>query len=109
MASDGVIYCIPDGVNRIMSIDAWKEYTSSLENNMVQHPEQLGCIFNPSDDMPNYTNFDLAVIKFGYKHVLKALEAYMNPADQVCVISNLYPFVIAASFNRSDVSVIYHF
>ena len=75
---------------------------------MIQLPEQLGCIFNPSDDMPTETNFDRAVIKFGYKKVLKALEACMHPVDQVCTISNLYPVMIAASLDRSDVSVIYH-
>ena len=108
LASDGVIYCFPCNAERILAIDPWKEYTSSLENNMVQHPGQLGYIFHPSDDMPTDTNFDRAVTKFGYKHVLKALEACMNPAHQVCAVCNLYPFMIAASFNSSDVSVIYH-
>ena len=108
LASDGVIYCSPFLANFILSIDPWKEYISSLQNNMVQHPEQLGCIFKPNDDMLNETNFDRAVTKFGYKKVLKALEACMHPADQVCAICNLYPFMIAASFNSSDLSVIYH-
>ena len=71
LASDGVTYCIPDHANRILSIDPWKEYTIfSLENIMIELPEQLGCIFNPSDDMPTETNFDRAVIKFGYKKVM---------------------------------------
>ena len=109
LASDGAIYCFPDNSKRILSIDPWKGYSSSLENNIEQHPEQLGCIFNPSDDNSMLTNFDLAVTKFGYKKVLKAFEAFMHPAaDQVCAISNLYPFMIAASFNSSDVSVVYH-
>ena len=58
LASNGVVYCLPDHAERILSIDPWKEYTMSLENNMGQHPEQLGCIFNPNDDIPNETNFD---------------------------------------------------
>ena len=109
LASDGVIYCFPHNAARILSIDPWKEYTSSLENNMVQHPEQLGCLFQPSDDIPNATNFDRAVTKFGYKKkVMEVLEACMPPADGLCAVSNLYPFVIAASYKRSDISVIYH-
>ena len=57
LASDGAIYCFSDNSKRILYIDPWKEYSSSLENNIEQHPEQLGCIFNPSDDnsMPNET------------------------------------------------------
>ena len=51
---------------------------------MKQHPEQLGCIFNPNDDIPNETNFARAVTKFGKKKVLKALEArILPPEDQV--------------------------
>ena len=75
---------------------------------MEQHPDQLGCIFHPSDDMPNATNFDRAVTKFGFKKVVKALEACMPAADDLYAIFNLCPFMIAASFNRSDVSIIYH-
>ena len=86
LASDGVIYCSPLLANLILSIDAWKECISSLQNNMVQHLEQLRCIFKPNDDMFNETNFDRAVTKFGYKIVLKALEACMHPADQLCTI-----------------------
>ena len=108
LASDEVIYCLPQNETRIISIDPWKEYVSSLENNMEQHPDQLGCIFHPSDDMPNATNFDRAVTKFGFKKVLKALEACMPAADDLYAIFNLCPFMIAASFNRSDVSIIYH-
>ena len=105
MASDGIISFIPYAAEtRIMFIDPWKEYTSSLENNIEQHPEQLGYIFNPSDDMhkDTTTNFDRAVTKFGYTKVFAAFEACtrMHPADQI--------FVITASFSSSVVSVIYH-
>ena len=109
LASDGVIDCIPRVAERILAIDPWKEYTSSLKNTMVQHPEHLGCIFHPSDEMPNETNFDDAATKFGYAKVLKAFEAftYMYPADEVGVISDLYPFMIAASYRNSDLSMIF--
>ena len=35
------------------------------------------------------------------------IEACMPPADEVCAISNIHPFMIAASYKRSDISVIY--
>ena len=55
-APDGIIYCLPHLVNRILAIDPSKEYILSLENNMDQFPEQLGCIFQPSDDIPEKQN-----------------------------------------------------
>ena len=106
LASDAVIYCFPDNAEMILSVDPWKEYISSLKSNMKDHPEQLGCLFQPSDDMPNKTNFDRAVTKFGRKKVMEVLEACMLPADRLCAVSHLHPFVIAASYKRSDISVI---
>ena len=70
-ASDGIIYCTPDCANRIFAIDLLKDYMLSLKVNMEQFPEQLGCIFQPSDDIPDETNFDCAVSKFGLKKCLK--------------------------------------
>ena len=59
---------------------------------MLQHPFQLGCIFHPSHDMPNETNFDRAVTKFGYEKVLKAFEVCIPRAYEVGVTPDLYPF-----------------
>ena len=75
---------------------------------MEQFPEQLGRIFQLSDDIPDDTNFDRAVLKFGQKKVLQVLEECMPPADQACAVLNLYPFMIAASYKRSSLSAIYH-
>ena len=75
---------------------------------MEECPEQLGRIFQPSDDIPDETNFDRAVTKFEQKKVLELFEDCMPLADQACAVSNLYPFMIAASYNSSHVSVIYH-
>ena len=73
------------------------------------HPEQLGCIFQSSNDgIPDKTNFDCAVVKFGYKKVLKVLDECMPPVEQMCAAKNLYPFLIAASCKSSDVSMIFH-
>ena len=108
-APDGVIYCLPSYAKRVLAIDPLKEYALSLKNKMEESPEKLGHIFQPSDDIPDETNFDRAVTKFGQKKVLKLLEDCMpRPADQVCAVSNMFPFMIAASYHRSNVCVIYH-
>ena len=108
LAADGIIYCFPYHTYMILAIDPLKEYTMSLKKNMEEHTDQLGCIFQPSDDIPHKTNFDRAVTKFGKTKVLELLEDYMPPVDHVCTVSNLYPFMIAASYESSDISVIYH-
>ena len=107
-APDGIIYCLPESANMVLVIDPLKEYILSLKLSMEEHPEQLGCLFHPSDDIPDDTNFDRAVTKFGYKKVLEVLDECMPFVDRVCTVSNLYPFMIAASFKSSNVSVIYH-
>ena len=71
-------------------------------------PEQLGCLFQPSDDIPYKTNFDRAVSKFGLNKVLEAIDECMPPVDQACAVSNLYSFMIAASYKSSNLSAIYH-
>ena len=71
-----------------------------------QHPEQIGCLFQPSDDIPNETKFVRAVTKFGYKKVMRVLEACMPPADRLFAVSNLHPFMIATCYKRSDISAV---
>ena len=107
-ASDGIINYLRCSARRVLTIDPLKEYTVSLKNNMEEHPEQLGCIFQPSRDIPDKTNFNRAVIKFGLNKVLEVLDECMPPADKACAASNLYPFMIAASCKSSNLSAIYH-
>ena len=107
LASDGVIYCMPHRENRILSINPWKEYTHSMKNSIVEHSRQLGLLFHPSNDIPDVTNFDRAVTKFGHKKVLEAFADCMAPLHRLCAVFNLYPFMIAASYESSDISVIY--
>ena len=108
LATDGVIYCFPSDAKRILTINPLKEYVLSLKKKAKKYPEQLGCIFHPSDDIPHKTNFDRAVTKFGQKKVFEVLDQCMPPADEICAASKLYPFLIAASYKNSCVSIIYH-
>ena len=108
-APNGVIYCLPSNATRILAIDPLKEYALSLKNNMEEHPEKLGCLFHPSDDIPNDTIFDRAVTKFDQRKVLELLEECISLLHQFCTASNLYPLRIVASCENSNVSVIYHY
>ena len=111
LAADGVIYCIPSCAVQVLSIDPWKEFAMHVKNNMNGHLEPLRCLFQINDsDTPasNRTYFDCAVTKFGIGKVFEVLEEYMPPADRMCSYSNLYPFMIAASYEKSALSVIYY-
>ena len=74
----------------------------SLKNNVEEHPEQLRCLFLPSDDIPNDTNFDQAVTKFGHKKVFKLMDECTPPVDLLCTVSNLYPFMFASNVSAID-------
>ena len=110
MAPDhGVIYCLPFYTSRILAIDPLKEYALSLKKNMEQYPEQLGCLFHTSDEISDDINFDWAVTnKFSQKKILELLDECMPHVESVCTVSNIYPFMAAASLKSSYVSVIYH-
>ena len=76
---------------------------------MEEHPEELGFLFriNGTDTASNQTNFDSAVTKFGVHKVFEIVQKCLPPANEVCVVSCLYPFMIAASYKESPLSVIY--
>ena len=38
---------------------------------------------------------------------IASLDDAMPPADRLCAVSNLYPFIISASYENSDISVVY--
>ena len=100
LAFDGVIYCIPQNANQVLSIDPLGEFSVTTKANMEDHPEEFGFLFQIVKELENsllsLTNFDLAAIKFGEKKVLEVLEESMKPVNDYCKESNLYPFMIAA-------------
>ena len=110
LATDGVIYSIPSSANRILAIDPLRELSVVMKTNMEEHPEELGFLFriNGTDTASsNRTNFDSAVTKFGVHKVFEIVQKCLPPANEVCVVSRLYPFMIAASYKESPLSVIY--
>ena len=76
---------------------------------MEEHPEELGFLFriNDTDTASNRTYFDCAVTKFGMQQVLEIVQEHLPPANEVCAVCGLYPFMIAASCQESSLSVIY--
>ena len=79
---------------------------------MQEHPEEFGYLFQTieadEDSIPSLTTFDIAVVKFGHTTVFEVLEKAMKPLNDYCKESNLFPFMIAASYKKSDVGVINH-
>ena len=45
LASNGVIYCIPNHAERILSSDPWKELCTTVKNNIQEHPQNFGFLF----------------------------------------------------------------
>ena len=41
--------------------------------------------------------------------MLEIVQEHMPPANEVCTVCGLYPFMIAASFKESPLSVVYVF
>ena len=164
LASDGVIYCFPGGARRILTIDPWKEYLMTVKNNIEEHPQHFGLLFERTEERESSTlshhepsiddhaaprkctncynaiikfvqkigfrkraleehmntiqpplhhvsriNLDHAVVKFGQKKAIEALEKHMAPVNDFCERSNLCPFMIVASYKESSVCTINHF
>ena len=106
---DGVIYCIPSSTYQILAIDPLGEFSLVTKTNMEEHPEELGFLFriNDSDTTSNRTYFDCTSTTFGIQKVLEIVQEHMPPANEVCAVCGLYPFMIAASFKESPLSVVY--
>jgi hypothetical protein len=113
LATDGVIYCIPAYNNtQILAIDPFKEFSMTLQNNFIQHPQELGRLFAKKYDGRNETFYGSAVRKFGIEKVFKFLVEECLPSDKewANTFSNALPlFMVAASCENCAVSVIYYF
>ena len=114
LAADGVIYCLPQQANRVLAIDPIGEFLAATKAKMQEHPGEFGSLFqiieaDEDSTLPtSLTNFDHAVLKFGHNKVFEILEKCIQPVDDYCEVSNLYPLVIAASCKESRVCVINH-
>ena len=117
LATDGVIYCLPSNANRVLAIDPIGEFLATTKANMQEHPEEFGSLFRTTlfrtieadDDstlLVSLTNFDQAVIKFGYSKVFEILEKCIEPVNDFCIESNSCPFMIAVSYKDSTLCAI---
>ena len=113
LATDGVIYCMPPSAKQVLAIDPLGEFSLATKANMEEHPEEFGFLFqinakdnNPDNDtLANRTNFDCAVTKFGMQKVLEIVHEHLPPAAKE--VRGLYPFMLAASYKESPLSVVY--
>ena len=111
LATDGVIYCIPAGANRVLAIDPWGEFSETTNANMEAHPETFGFLFQKITNLgessalhESKTNVDHAIVKFGQKQVNEVLEKSMKPVNVYCKEANLFPFMIVASYKETSAS-----
>jgi len=111
LASDGVIYCVPCYATQVLAIDPFREISMTLQDNFRKHPHELGRLF-VKDEECNETFYNSAVRKFGIEKVFKFLVEECLPSDGEWADSfsgSYFPlFMIAASCENSEVSVIYH-
>ena len=112
LAIDGVIYCIPYCSAQILTIDPFKELSMTLQNNLRQHPQELGRLFAKDEEEGcDETFYDSAVRKFGIEKVFQLIEECL-PTDEEWsdAHSNALPlFMVAASCENCAASVIYHY
>jgi hypothetical protein len=107
LASDDVIYCIPySGFSQVLTIDPFREFRKTLASNMEQYPERLGLLFDLNDR--DSTHYEEAETKYGKEKVFEIVTAILPPANEAFAGNGLYPFMVAASYPQSEISVIYH-
>ena len=110
LAPDGAIYCMPDSASQVLCIDPFKEFTTNLNDNMEQHPEELGFLFRKNSTIVGETMYESSIRKFGEKAsnaIEKALEDCIQD-NELFEKMNFHPFMIAASLENSELSVVYY-
>ncbi len=111
LATDGVIYSIPQDAKQVLAIDPFKEFSATLQTNMTLYPDELGRIFL-KDEECDETFFESSLRKFGGEKVFELIEECL-PLDAEWAGahnngSNLPPFMVAASCENCAASVIYY-
>jgi hypothetical protein len=113
LATDGVIYCIPYCSAQILTIDPFKELSMTLQNNLRQHPQELGRLFAKDEEEGcDETFYDSAVRKFGIEKVFQLIEECCLPTDEEWADTHSHAlplFMVAASCENCAASVIYYF
>ena len=109
LAPDGNIYCIPESANQVLCIDPFKHFKANLKDNMEQHPEKLGFLFEMNS--ASETLHESAIRKFGVERASNAIEKVFEDCidgNGLFERTNIYPFMIAASLDNSVFSVVYY-
>jgi hypothetical protein len=104
VASDGVIYCMPQGGRQVLAIDPFREFAKTLEASMQAYPEELGRLFVKNSHGKIF--YECGVTKFGIAKVFQAIEECV-PLDAGRGDCDLEPFMVAAACENSTSSVIH--
>ena len=112
LASDGGIYNFPIAACRILAIDPFKEFSATLQTNMILYPDELGRLFvKDEEEECDETFFESSLRKFGGDKVFELIEECL-PLDMEWAGANnhgnLPPFLVAASCENCAASVIYY-
>jgi hypothetical protein len=111
LSSNGVIHCFPTFSSRVLVIDPFQEFSTTLQTNMKLYPDELGRLFL-KDEECDETFFESSLRKFGGDKVFTLIEECL-PLDaewngaHTTNGGNLLPFMVAASCENCAASVIY--
>lgn len=103
--SDNIIYCLPINASHVLEIDPFSEFVSSLQNNLVTRPGDVGCLFNR--DVFGETGYESAVRKYGLDTVTKVVHRNITN-NSSCAGVGLPLFILAAACDKSATPLIYN-
>lgn len=97
---DGIIYCVPYYGDKLLTIDPFSGFIQNLIDSSGLSQQDQNCILEKPI-------FDEAAKAFGFEKTRQAIQRCFPIADQVCPLTNLHSFMIAASTKRYSLDIIY--
>ena len=99
-SDDGIIYCLPYNGDKLLTIDPFSGFIQNLIDSSGLSQQDQNCILEKPI-------FDEAALAFGFEKTRQAIQRFFPIADQVCPLTNLHSFMIAASTERCSLDIIY--
>lgn len=99
-SDDGIIYCLPYYGDKLLTIDPFSGFIQNLIDSSGLSEQDQNCILEKPI-------FDEAALAFGFEKTRQVIQRFFPIADQVCPLTNLHSFMIAASTKRCSLDIIY--
>lgn len=99
-SEDGIIYCVPYYGDKLLTIDPFSGFIQNLIDSSGLSQQDQNCILEKPI-------FDEAAKAFGFEKTRQAIQRFFPIADQVCPLTNLHSFMIAASAEQCSLDIIY--